>query len=254
MFSGCATILFIASEFWINSAAPREKRGFIFGIYATTLSLGFDAGPAILAATCSDTILPFVVGTIIIAFAALPVALAGRIVPQVESRPSRGFLAFVLVAPAAVMAAFVFGASERSMFSLMALWGERSGFPEAQAALLITAAGIGSLMAAVPIGYLADRMNCNLLLLVCALVGAAGAFALPYTIATPWMTFAVILLFGGMTAGLYTVGLTHLGARFTGADLATANAVFVTMYALGMLIGPMISGIGMDYSNPNGLL
>jgi MFS family permease len=42
---GCAlTVLFILSEFWINAAAPDDRRGLIMGIYGTVLSLGFASG------------------------------------------------------------------------------------------------------------------------------------------------------------------------------------------------------------------
>lgn len=56
-----------------------------------------------------------------------------------------------------------------------------------------------------------------------------------------------------MVAGLYTVGLVHIGARLTGSDLAAANAGFVFMYGLGMLVGPAAVGAGMDWWDPHGL-
>jgi hypothetical protein len=69
----------------------------------------------------------------------------------------------------------------------------------------------------------------------------------------PLLLFPAIAVMGGATAGLYTVGLTHLGARLTGGDLASANAAFVMMYGLGMLVGPATMGAGMDIYNPHGL-
>ena len=53
-------------------------------------------------------------------------------------------------------------------------------------------------------------------------------------------------------AGLYTIGLAHLGSRLSGRDLASANAAFVFCYGLGMLAGPQAIGIGMDRLGPNG--
>ncbi len=47
---------------------------------------------------------------------------------------------------------------------------------------------------------------------------------------------------GGVVAGLYTVGLAHLGSRLGGADLAAANAAFIFCYSLGMLVGPQTLG------------
>jgi predicted MFS family arabinose efflux permease len=40
--------------------------------------------------------------------------------------------------------------------------------------------------------------------------------------------------------------LTQLGARFSGADLASANGLFIMLYSLGMLAGPAVGGIALD--------
>ena len=53
-------------------------------------------------------------------------------------------------------------------------------------------------------------------------------------------------------AGLYTIGLAHLGSRLSGRDLASANAAFVLCYGIGMLVGPQAIGIGMDLFGPHG--
>ncbi len=37
IFHGAITILFVLSEFWINTAAPPSRRGLVLGIYATVL-------------------------------------------------------------------------------------------------------------------------------------------------------------------------------------------------------------------------
>ena len=47
---------------------------------------------------------------------------------------------------------------------------------------------------------------------------------------------------GGSVAGLYTVGLSHLGSRLSGSDLAAANAAFVFCYAVGTVAGPQAIG------------
>jgi hypothetical protein len=64
---------------------------------------------------------------------------------------------------------------------------------------------------------------------------------------------AIVLLFwGGSVSGLYTVGLSHLGSRLTGADLAAANAAFIFSYAVGTVAGPQAIGAAMDISGNNG--
>lgn len=252
VFAASITVLFVVSEFWINSVAPDGRRGFVMGIYATVLSAGFASGPAVLAAFGSESLVPFAAAGLAFALAAVPVALGGAIAPKVATRPSQRLLAFVLVAPSAVLAALVFGAGESTMFAFMALFGMRSGLEETNAALLITMAGLGNMLFQIPIGLLADRVNRTMVLTLCGTIGCAGAALLPFVIGTPAAAFAVMFVWGGLAAGLYTVGLTQLGARFSGADLAAANALFVMLYSFGMLIGPAAAGAAMEI-HVNGL-
>jgi hypothetical protein len=59
-------------------------------------------------------------------------------------------------------------------------------------------------------------------------------------------------LWGGVIGSLYTVGLAHLSSRFTGANLASANAAFIFCYSLGGLSGPAVIGAAMDIWDPHG--
>jgi MFS family permease len=78
VFHGAITILFVLSEFWINTAAPPSRRGLVLGIYATVLSLGFAAGPLIFSVIGSEGILPFLIGAGIILLAAVPIIMARK--------------------------------------------------------------------------------------------------------------------------------------------------------------------------------
>jgi MFS family permease len=82
--------------------------------------------------------------------------------------------------------------------------------------------------------------------------GLAGALLLPM-IAPHWTLLAALLLiWGGVVAGLYTVGLGHIGSRFHGTELAAANAAFIFFYALGTVAGPAVIGTAMDLGGTDG--
>nr|AAF15356.1 multidrug resistance protein [Brucella abortus] len=90
------------------------------------------------------------------------------------------------------------------------------------------------------------------LLLFCATTGLIGMMALPYLMQHWYFMAGILFLWGGVVAGLYTVGLAHLGSELTGRELASANAAFIFCYAIGMLAGPQLVGIGMDAMGPKG--
>ncbi|WP_176085196.1 MFS transporter [Martelella sp. HB161492] len=252
-FHGAISTLFILSEFWINAAAPPHRRGLVLGCYATVMSLGFAAGPLIFSATGSAGLLPFAIGAVIILAAAIPVFIARNDGPSIDTPPDLHFFRYIFAVPSATAAVFIFGAVEAGGLSLFPIFATRSAFSEQHAALLLTLMGVGNLIFQIPIGMITDHLkDRRQMLLALAVIGFVGALALPFIVHSFMLTAIVLLFFGGSIAGLYTVGLSHMGTRFSGANLAAANAAFIFCYAIGTVIGPQAIGSAMDVAGKDG--
>lgn len=245
-------VLFVVSEFWINAAAPSHRRGLVIGIYATVLSLGFAGGPAILSLVGTSGWAPYLSGAIFFLLAAIPVLIGASSAPAIEKESSRGVLSLMRIAPAATLAAFIFGAVETGLINFLPLYGLHRGLTEPQSALLLTIAELGNVGLQLPLGLLSDRVDRRKLLLVCGAIGTVGAFLIPHLPIDGWAMWGTVFVTTGIVAGLYTVGLTLLGARFDGAALATANAAFIMLYSVGLIVGPTAVGGGMQLFDPNG--
>lgn len=247
------TIAFVISEIWINALADEKTRGRIMGVYGAVLAIGFAAGPVVLFLAGSEGFLPFGLIAGLALTACVPVLMAGDTAPGGEGHaPSRSFAAFLTVAPTATLAAFVFGAVEQGVMNLLPIYGVKIGLTSQVAALVLTAFAAGNILCQVPLGILADRMNRRLLLAICGGLGGGIIALLPLVAGTP-LIFPAIFVFGGMVTGLYSVGLTLLGQRFHGPDLAAANSAFVMCYSIGALMGPPIGGAAMQAWVPHGL-
>ena len=252
VFAASVTIIFALTEFWINSLAPEARRGLVIGIYTAFLSAGISFGPLILALVGTEGFLPFAIGSGSLVIAALPVLRVMNREPALPDHGQRNLLRFIAYAPLALFAALVFGAVESGGTAILPLYGAEIGLSSGHAVILVSAIAAGNMLSQIPIGYLADRMNRRLLLIGCGAVGVAGAALMPLVAHHYVALLAVLFVTGGIVAGLYTVGLTHLGARYRGAELASANAAFVMMYAIGMLVGPVLLGTSLDLMPPHG--
>jgi MFS family permease len=247
------TVLFVLSEYWVNTSAPPAKRGLVLGIYATCLSLGFAVGPWMFSIIGSGGFTPFGIGIVIITLAAIPVMIASKDSPEFEEGEHVPFLPYIFAVPAATMAVFVYGAVETGGFALFPVFGTRVGLNEGDAALLLTMVGLGNVLMQIPLGLISDRIrDRRILLLICALIGFAGMMLLPYVITNWYLMAFLLLIWGGVVAGLYTVGLAHLGSQLQGRELASANAAFIFCYGIGMLAGPQAAGVGMDLMGATG--
>lgn len=252
LFGAALCVLFVVSEFWINAAAPSDKRGLVIGIYGTALSMGFAGGPAILTLVGTSGWAPYLSGAGFFLIASIPVVLGASQAPVIEKDSSRGVLSLMRLAPAATLAAFIFGAVETGLVNFLPLYGLRRGLSDSEAALLLTVAELGNVALQIPLGLLSDRVDRRKLLLLCGLIGLAAASLLPFLAIGSAAMASTIFLMMGVTAGLYTIGLALLGARFDGAALATANAAFVMLYSLGLIFGPVTVGAGMGAMGPEG--
>ena len=249
------TVLFILSEYWISTSAPPTHRGLVLGIYATVLSLGFALGPWLFAMIGSQGFMPFGTAFVIVMVAAIPVLASWRDSPPMHrsTETSQGFLRYVWLVPTATAAVLVFGAVETGGFALFPVYAARIGYPEADAAILLSMVGLGNVLLQIPLGMISDRVRDRRhLLILCAFVGLAGMMVLPIVAEQRQVLGALLFVWGGAVAAMYTVGLAHLSSRLSGRELANANAAFVFCYGVGMLVGPQAIGLGMDGFGPAG--
>jgi MFS family permease len=254
LFGLSLTIIFVVSEYWISAAAPPAHRGMVLGLYATVLAVGFAIGPGLLSLTGAKGLLPFLVAAGLVAAAAVPVILAGaESAVKFEGPGWPDLPAIFAAAPLALAAALLYGAFETGLNGLLPVFGMRAGFPPGWATFQLTLVALGNVVFPVPLGMIADRTRKAPLLVLFAFFGFAGALALPAFVADRAAYGAALFAWGGVVGGIYTVGLAILAEQFQGARLAAANAAYIMMYSVGMIVGPPVLGVGLDLASPRGL-
>ena len=221
------------------------------GIYATVLAFGFAIGPAALKVVGTSGWPPYLTGAAQMRWPPSPSWRRGAS-PR-AGRPRHAERSLLdLAAPIATLAALVFGAAETGGFALLPVYGLRIGFEPDSAAFLVSVLALGTMAFQIPIGLLSDRIDRRFMLLAAGLAGIVGAALIPFAAGRSWAFYATLFVWSGLIGTLYTVGLAHLGVRFTGADLASANAAFFILYNAGLALGPPVVGGGMDLFPPHG--
>jgi MFS family permease len=177
-----------------------------------------------------------------------------KVAPVLTDRHKTSFVRFLVLAPVATGAALLFGTIESGAFALLPLYGQRVGHARDVVILLGVGVTIGNIALQMPMGLLSDRVDRRKLLFAIAGFGLVGAALLPLVAASFWPFMLMLAIWGGVVGALYTVGLAHLGSRFSGEDLAAANAAFIFCYSLGGLAGPAVIGASMDAYSPHGFV
>ena len=247
-------IHWIVSETWMNTVASNRNRGRIMAIYVTTIAAGMAAGPAILGMTGTEGYMPFAVFGAATLLAALPLALVARHAPQSQIGGHGTPALLVRGAPIVFAAVVAVGLYSGVCFVFLPIYGLRSGMGEADAVFLLTAFLAGNLLFQVPVGWLADRINLQFLLLACAAVAITAPFLIAWVIDYPVVLVVFMALWGGAVFAFYTVGITILGQRFQADELAAANAAFVMTFEIANAIGPPAAGLAIRLWMPHGMM
>jgi len=260
------SLLFTAGDTWVNQIVNDRVRGRWMGIYVTVGMAGWAVGPVLGAYLDPDTYWPFVCGLVAVAVATV-LLLPTRRLDVKFGTPKQGVVvglaAVFFVAPTVLLSSAMFGIVEGAMQSFAHLYTmDILGAQFRQTGYAVIWVGaLAAVFFQYPIGWLADKVNRNWLLIACVLTLLVSIFLFPLLIdggRDPWWEaralalWAVVSIWGGSMGGIFTVGITLLGQRFRGVELVSANAVFSVLFGAGGLLGPFLAGTAMSAIGPAG--
>lgn len=246
LIGAASALLWIASEALINELAEESWRGRIIGLYAAVGAAGFAMGPLLLIATGSAGLLPFLVTSLLILVAGLPLFLVQAMRLDQHEEDATGLWKIFWLAPTVMVANVVYAAAVESLLTFFPLFGLGLGLSEHVSLWLMTLVGLGGMMLVLPIGWLADHVNRMGLLLACTLLTMIGLLCMPRLVQVPLVADAYAFVFGGIESMIYALGVILVGQQFRGAMLAAATTLFTACWGVGTIIGPLVVGIGMD--------
>ena len=246
LLGAAGSMLWSASEAVINELVDDDWRGRIIGIYGSAGAAGFALGPIVLILTGTQGLLPFVVTAAFIVVAMLPLFwLPNEPAAHASDDHPRLRQVFRLV-PHIMLLNLTYAAAVEAFIAFFPLFGIHLGLGEVRSLSLLTTFALGGVVLQLPLGWLADHMRRQRLLLICLITTMLGFLVLPQvvslTVGGPIFVFAL----GGAEGMIYALGVILLGQRFRGAELAAASVLYTGMWGAGTMLGPALVGAGMD--------
>jgi MFS family permease len=238
--------LFVMSETWLNSLSTDATRARAMAAYTAALSLGFALGPLILSLTGTDGATAYWVGAGFSVLALLCLAMPGIAQPEFDEPADGNPLRFIALAPIAMAATVLHAAVESAGLSFLALYAQKLGWLETEATQLMSCMMIGAIVLQLPIGWLGDKLDRRRMIIALAGLAAVGALVWPWALLSPWTTYPLLFVWGGVFVGIYTIMLTIVGSRFSGSQLVGIYAAMGLMWGAGALIGPVFAGAAMQ--------
>jgi MFS family permease len=246
LLGAAAAMLWSSSETVINELAHDNWRGRIIGVYGSAGAVGFALGPIVLIITGTDGLTPFAVTASLILAASLPLLWLHNESGTNKDEDHASLRRIFKLVPHIMLLNLMYAATIEAFIAFFPLFGIHLGLGETRSLSLLTTFAIGGVVLQLPLGWLADHMNRNRLLLICVVGSMIGFLIFPHVISLPIGGPVFAFVVGGVEGMIYVLGIILLGQRFRGAELAAASVLYTGMWGIGTMIGPALVGAGMD--------
>lgn len=238
----CFCGVYITSESWLNDAASNENRGKALSLYMIT-----QMGAIILAqylvvlGDVSGYVL-FIIPSVLVSLSFAPILLSVRPVPAFETTKPLTLRRLIKTSPLACMGMLLLGGVFAAQFGMSAVYGTRVGLSVSEISIMVSSIYVMALFLQYPVGWLSDRMDRRLLIIILSLLGGAGALLSFLFPGHYWLIIVSAAVVGGASNPLYALLIAYANDYLDRSDMAAASAGFLFINGVGAIAGPLILG------------
>ena len=242
----CYCGVYITAESWLNNSVDNEKRGQALSLYMIVQMVGIVSAQGVLALGNPNDYSLFIIISILVSISFAPILLSISPAPAFERTKLMTLSRLFTSSPLACVGMFLLGGVFSAQFGMSAVFGAQIGLSLSQISLFVASFYIGAMIFQYPIGWVSDKMDRRLLILLISAASATGSasayFAGGYFFA---LVFAAFLV-GGLTNPLYSLLIAHANDFIEYEDMASAAAGLLFVNGVGAVSGPIIIGYAMD--------
>jgi MFS family permease len=250
----CFAGLYMVIESWLNERIPNAYRGRLLAVYMIVNLSAMAGAQQLLNLADPAGFVLFVVSSVLVSIALVPVALTTTTVPAPVPTNRLRLSEIYAISPLGVVGALCIGMQNGAMWGLVPLVAIQSGLSTAQIATLMSVIVLGGVVLQWPVGRLSDFLDRRHVTIGASLVLSSVALALYFV--SPFDQMVVLVLgfvFGGMSLVVYPLCAAHINDRIEHENLIQASAALLLVFGVGAAIGPLLGGLIMQGFGPSAL-
>jgi MFS family permease len=245
--------LHFATQTWITSFSPAEKRGRNISLYGLFFGIGFATGPLMTPLVNVNESLPFIVSSILCLAGWVFVFSLKNELPEQEVtinsflatiKQFRRALKFGWVA---FLPPFSYGFLESSLNGSFPIYALRMNMDVSSVSLVLSAFAIGSIITQLPLGMLSDQYGRRNILMTVLFLGFFSFTAASF-LEHSFIGLSIAFLISGMVVGsTFSLGISYMTDLVPKDLLPTGNLLCGIFFSLGSLSGPIIGGLFIKF-------
>tara|TARA_E500000081_G_scaffold27681_1_gene31472 strand:- start:231 stop:1127 length:897 start_codon:yes stop_codon:yes gene_type:complete len=240
-------------ESWLNDKSTNQTRGQLLSIYMIITFVFVGLGQLLLNISDPSKVDLFILVSILLSFALLPILLSNTEQPNTSDTKSFSLSEFYVISPLGFVGALFTGLAHSVVFGYGAVYATSKGLSILEVSIFMIIITSFGALSQWPIGYLSDRMDRRLILIgvtfaasgLCILIVASSYISLT-------LFFVLTAIYSCMSLPMYSLAIAHTNDFLEQNEIVAASSAFAKLVGIGSILGPlMVSGM-MSITGPNG--
>jgi MFS family permease len=247
----CFSGVYVVAESWLNDSATNETRGQTLSLYLIVQMMGIILSQGVLNIADPNGYVLFVLVSVAVSLSFAPILLSVSPAPVFSVTKPMTLRELYRVSPLGMVGSFVVGALFSAQFGMAAIYGTETGMTIRDISIFVASFYVGGLVLQLPIGWLSDRMDRRLLILVVTILGAVAATMALAASDIFWAVLVAGFFVGGFSNPLYSLLIAYTNDFLEHEDMAAASGGLIFATGIGAIIGPPLMGWSMGALGPD---
>jgi MFS family permease len=248
----CFSGVYVTAESWLNNSVANHMRGKALSLYMVVQMAGVVAAQGLVGLGDPSGFVLFVIPSVLVSLAFAPILLSVTPTPAFETTKPMTLRQLLNRSPLGCVGMMLMGGVYSALFGMASVYGAEAGMSVPQISAFVASIYIGGLLLQWPIGYISDRMDRRVLVLIVAALGAAASalgiiFGHSFT-----LLLGLSFIIGGMSNPLYSLLIAYVNDYLEPEDMAAASGGLLFINGMGAIAGPLLTGWLMSVVGPPG--
>ena len=231
--------IYVVSESWLNQSSNNANRGQILSIYTTILLAGICAGQFMLNLANPMDFTLFILISVMVSVAAVPILLSVIITPAIEETERVSIRHLWYRTPMGVTGIILSQWVSSILFGMGAVYATKLGFSVYQVANFMGAMMAGGMILQWPLGRLSDMIDRRWVMSVACLVAVFFALLISRESDASIRLYVLIFIFGGCSLSLYSIVVALTNDHLRPSEIVPASGTIVLISGLTSITGPI---------------
>ncbi|MFN2286801.1 MAG: MFS transporter [Chromatocurvus sp.] len=239
--------IYVVTESWLNEAATNETRGQILSVYMLILLGGTCAGQFMLTVADPAGLALFVLVSVMISVAAMPILMTVMRTPALETSERVSVLHLWRRAKMGVIGLVLIQWCSSMMYGMGAVYAAKMALGAREVALFMGAIMGGAMLMQWPLGHVSDRVDRRWVMGGASLIAVgAGVYASTQTQAG-WPLYLSALVFGGFTLSQYSLVVSSIHDHLRPSEMTPASGTIVMLSGAVCISGPLTVSFSLQW-------